>query len=140
MREGDSKMLGVAPCGGTVRKPVHYTTNPGSKNVIGWTVIERAEEGNCTLKIASNPDLEDVSILYPLDGSADDNGAFPCGRDETPFEGKQVRFPKNMDCDACIFIIEWKTKKGIEQRCGYIQVSALEAYECTGLCLNGGVC
>ena len=53
MREKDDKMLYVAPCGGTSRKSVHYIANPGSKNLIGWTVIERAKEGNCTIKIAS---------------------------------------------------------------------------------------
>lgn len=88
MRDGDEKMLTMGPCGGTIRKPVHFEANPGSKNVIGWTVIERAENGNCTMKIGASPDGDDFQVLYPLDGSADDAGVFPCGRDETAFEGK----------------------------------------------------
>ena len=88
MRDGDPKQALLSPCGGTDRKSVHYEANPGSKNVIGWTVIERAENGNCTMKIGASPDGGDFETLIPLDGSADDNGVFPCGRDETPFEGK----------------------------------------------------
>ena len=107
MRDGDPKLLGQAPCGGTSRLPVHYESNPGSKNVIGWTTIERAENGNCTMKIGTAPDGSDFDVLIPLDGSADDSGSFPCGRDETPFEGKQVRFPKTLDCDSCILQITW---------------------------------
>jgi hypothetical protein len=78
---------------------VHFEANPGSKNVIGWTVIERADNGNCTMKIGVDPDGINMTVLFPLDGSADDTGSFPCGREEVAFEGKQVRFPKNLDCD-----------------------------------------
>ena len=83
MRERDPNKLYLRPCGGTIREPTHFETNPGSKNVIGWTVIERSEVGNCTMKIGSDPEGENMTVLYPLDGSADSNGAFPCGRDET---------------------------------------------------------
>ena len=113
MRESDPNKLTLEPCGGTSRKPVHYEANPGSKNVIGWTVLERAENGNCTMKIGTDPEGRSLSVLFPLDGSANDDGVFPCGRDETPFEGKQVKFPKNLDCDSCIFVFEWITEKGI---------------------------
>lgn len=67
--------------------------------MIGWTVIERADNGNCTMKIGADPDGINMTVLFPLDGSADDTGSFPCGREEMAFEGKQVRFPKNLDCD-----------------------------------------
>ena len=102
MRDGETRMLDVFPCGGTSPKPVHFEAMPGSKNNIGWTVIDRADNGNCTMQVSQPPDFEDWRVLYPLDGSADDNGKFPCGRDETPFEGKQVRFPKDFDCENCL--------------------------------------
>ena len=113
MRETNPDKIHFGPCGGTRPEPIHFEANPGSKNVIGWTVIERAEQGMCTMKIGADPDGQNMQVLYPLDGSADDLGAFPCGRDETPFEGKLVRFPKNLDCDACLFVFEWKTKSGV---------------------------
>jgi len=112
MRESDSNNLQLSPCGGTSRKPVHFETNPGSKNVIGWTVLERADNGNCTMKIGADPESASMFTLFPIDGSADDNGSFPCGREESNFEGKMVRFPKNLDCNPCTFVFEWATEQG----------------------------
>jgi hypothetical protein len=40
--------------------------------------------------------------MYPLDGSASEDGSFPCGRSATEFEAKEVRFPHGISCDACI--------------------------------------
>lgn len=41
-----------------------------------------------------------LMVLYPRDGSANADGAFPCGR-EIGYEGKEFRFPKNFTCDSC---------------------------------------
>lgn len=35
----------------------------------------------------------------PLDKSANKKGSFPCGREETGLEGKEVLFPANFTCD-----------------------------------------
>lgn len=140
MREHSYDKIHFGPCGGTQAGPVHFEANPGSKNVIGWTVIERAEQGTCRMKIGADPDGINMQILYPLDESADDTGSFPCGRDETPFEGKMVRFPKNLDCDTCLFMFEWKTPQGVQYMCGDVGVRTSTALECEGQCLNGGVC
>jgi hypothetical protein len=43
MRDSDPNMLAFAPCGGTTQNAVHFEANSGSKNVIGWTVLERSE-------------------------------------------------------------------------------------------------
>jgi hypothetical protein len=40
------------------------------------------------MKVGADPDGVAMEVIFPLDGSADDFGSFPCGRDETPFEGK----------------------------------------------------
>jgi len=50
--------------------------------------------------------------LRPLDGSADERGIFPCGRTETVFEVKEVRMPRELNCDSCIFELLWFTEKG----------------------------
>ena len=32
--------------------------------------------------------------------------------EESNFEGKMVRFPKNLDCNPCTFVFEWATEQG----------------------------
>ena len=67
MRDSDPNMLSFAPCGGTTQNAVHFEANSGSKNMIGWTVLERSEQGNCTMKVGSDPDGVAMEILFPLD-------------------------------------------------------------------------
>ena len=90
------------PCGGAnTLGVVHYATRPGSRNFIGWKVINPAPEGNCTVRIGMGPNENDFKVLFPIDGTADDSGSFPCGREQNPLEGKEFRFPKNFTCDDC---------------------------------------
>jgi hypothetical protein len=44
-------------------------------------------------------DETDFKVLFPLDKSANKNGSFPCGREESSLEGKEVKFPTNYTCD-----------------------------------------
>lgn len=50
--------------------------------------------------------------LRPLDGSADEKHVFPCGRQESVFEAKEVRIPRDLSCDSCIIEVQWHTEKG----------------------------
>ena len=63
--------------------------------------------GNCTLRLGTGPNESDLQVLFPLDKSANKQGAFPCGREETSLEGKEVKFPKNFTCDSCTLQLEW---------------------------------
>lgn len=58
-------------------------------------------KGNCTIRIGEGPNEEDFHVLMPLDKSANKKGSFPCGREETELEGKEVKLPKNFTCDSC---------------------------------------
>lgn len=95
------------PCGGSQREGVHFVATPGSRNFIAWKVNHPAPKGNCTIRLGTGPDENDFRVLHPLDKSANKNGSFPCGREETGLEGKEVKFPKNLTCDTCTLQIEW---------------------------------
>lgn len=80
-------------------------------------------------------------MLSPLDESGDELGWFPCGRQETNFEAKEVRLPRDLSCDACIVEVLWKTEKGKQSFCSDIMVlGGAEVPECFGLCTHSGVC
>lgn len=116
---------------------------PGSRNFIAWKVNHPAPNGNCTIRLGTGPDESDFRVLHPLDKSANKNGSFPCGREETGLEGKEVKFPKNLTCDTCTLQIEWTVgDKGSAQQhyCADVQVIDKEAEECSGKCENGGIC
>lgn len=99
-----------APCGGANSVGVvHFATRPGSRNLVGWKVINPAPEGNCSIRLGIGPNENEFVTLYPIDGSADDDGTFPCGRVQTPFEAKEFKFPKNFTCDDCALQLEWRT-------------------------------
>ena len=68
---------GAFPCEGVPSNKIHYMATPGSRNLIVWDVEHAALEGNCTIRYGT---MNDFTVLYPVDGSADENGKFPCGR------------------------------------------------------------
>jgi len=72
--------LAKRPCGGTKAGPIHYETTPGSRNLIAWKVQTPAANGHCTIKVSSGTKEKDMILVKPLDGSAGDDGSFPCGR------------------------------------------------------------
>jgi hypothetical protein len=90
------------------------------------------------------PNENEFVALHPLDGSADEDGSFPCGREQAPLEGKEFRFPKNFTCDDCSLQLEWRTNSRDQSvqfhHCGDIDVMEAENLECLGQCKNGGAC
>lgn len=136
----------IQPCGGAnTFGTVHFVAKPGSRNYIAWKVNNPAPLGNCTVRLGMGPDESDLTVLYPLDNSANADGSFPCGRRETPIEGKEFKFPYNFTCDDCTLQLEWqyKTKNQTVQQqhyCGDVDVIEKESPECVGQCKNGGVC
>ncbi len=139
----DALNLKEQPCGGTQRGLVHFAATPGSRNFIAWKVIHSVPNGNCTIRLGQGPNEEDFKVLFPLDKSANKNGQFPCGREETAMEGKEVKFPKDLTCDQCTLQLEWTiAEKGNVQQhyCADVQVIDKEVEECSGKCQNGGIC
>lgn len=105
-------LLSKSPCGGTSRSNVHFVSTPGSRDYIAWKIIHPSPKGNCTIRIGDGPEEDDFIVLHPLDKSANKKGSFPCGREETPLEGKEVKFPSNFTCDSCTLQWEWTTELG----------------------------
>jgi len=65
--------------------------------------------GNCTLKLGTGMLENNYEIIQPIDGSAI-NGKFPCGREQTNYEGKTIKLPLNLTCDSCTLQLTWETK------------------------------
>ena len=105
-------LLGQQPCGGTARGNVHFMATPGSRNFIAWKIAHPSHKGNCTIRLGQGPDEADFRVLFPLDKSANKKGSFPCGREESGLEGKEVIFPANFTCDTCTLQWEWTTELG----------------------------
>ena len=128
------------PCGGTKIGKVHYETTPGSRNLAGWKVKKESATGSCILRVADDPRDKTWDILQITDGSQNDDGSFPCGHNETPFEAKEFKLPKELICDTCILQLEWKTEFGSQYYCSDFESIGTEIPECFGQCLNGGIC
>ena len=135
---------GMAPCGGAKAGRVHFDADAGSKAYVMWRTIHPDLTGNCTIRLGDGltdaPD--EFETLFPLDGSADKtSGKFPCGRTTTSMEGKEIKFPKNMTCDSCTLQILWETKiSGSMYMCSDVELLSGELSDCSGQCMNGGVC
>ena len=102
-------------------------------------------EGNCTIRVGTGLDSEEQDegrfiTLQPRDGSANEFGSFACGR-EVGYEGKEFRLPKNFTCDKCTLQFEWDLGEGKQiHQCADFLMSSKDIEECSGKCLNGGVC
>ena len=79
-------------------------------------------------------------VVKPTDGSASDDGSFPCGREITTYEAKEIKIPHDIVCDTCIIQLVWMTEDGDQYRCTDFESVANEVPECFGQCLNGGIC
>jgi hypothetical protein len=78
---------------------VHFVSTPGARNFIAWKTVHPSPTGNCTIRLGEGLDENDFKVLSPLDRSANKKGSFPCGREESALEGKEVKFPANFTCD-----------------------------------------
>jgi hypothetical protein len=102
-------------------------------------------EGNCTIRVGTGLDSEEQDegrfiTLQPRDGSANEFGSFACGR-EVGYEGKEFRLPRNFTCDKCTLQFEWDLGEGRQiHQCADFLMSSKDIEECSGKCLNGGVC
>lgn len=132
--------LAKRPCGGTKAGAVHFETTPGSRNLVSWKVTTPAPNGRCIIKVSDSPKEADMVVAKPTDGSASDDGSFPCGRHITDFEAKEIRIPRDLVCDQCLIQLVWMTDEGDQYRCTDFESVASEVPECFGKCLNGGIC
>ena len=131
-KDVDQTRLPLKPCGGTRSGTVHFETTPGSRNLFAWKVIHPSPTGNCTIRVGDSPTETALRVVKPTDGSAHDDGSFPCGRNEGNFESKEVKIPLTLECDDCIFSIEWQTEKGTQHQCGDFMSIGTEIPECFG--------
>lgn len=130
----------VGFCGGSNRGFTHYEAIQNGRTLVGWRVDQASPTGNCSIRISDVPRESSMIHLRPLDGSGNDKGWFPCGRIETNFEGKEVRIPRDIECDACILELVWQTEKGKQSYCSDILVAGGLTQECPGICQNDGIC
>ena len=139
-KDVDMSLLARSPCGGTKSGPVHYETTPGSRNIVAWRILKASPSGRCMVRVGDSPREGDLKLVKPTDGSAGDDGSFPCGREVTSYESKEIRIPRDLSCDRCIMQLVWLTEEGEQFRCTDFESTTAEVAECFGQCLNGGIC
>lgn len=132
----------IPPCGGTKANRVHFDGATGMRSFIYWKTMVPDDKGNCTMRLGTSMDDAQLDLLLPDDKSANaKTGKFPCGRSESHIEGKHVRWPKGLTCDQCFLQLEWETKLGGKQyMCADIEILGGKIEDCSGQCMNGGVC
>ena len=101
-KDVDMTRLANAPCGGTKLGAVHYETTPGSRNLVAWRILTPSASGRCLIRVSDSPMERDMRLVRPTDGSAADDGTFECGREETAYEAKEIKIPRDLICDQCI--------------------------------------
>ena len=130
------------PCGIAQKTKTHYLAEPGSRNYFQWRVLKAVHNGNCTVRFGTGLDESDFTVLYPLDGSADKNGKFPCGR-HAGHDGKEFRLPKKDVCSSCTVQFEWELDGETSQIHQCADITLMDktiAPECPSDCQNDGVC
>ena len=137
-KDVDINRLGLRPCGGTKTGAVHYETTPGSRNVVAWRILTPAPNGRCLIRVADTPRERDLVTVRPTDGSAGDDGSFPCGREITSYEAKEVKIPRDLQCDQCVLQLVWQTDDGDQHRCVDFESVSGEIPECFGQAVAGG--
>ena len=132
----------MQPCGGALRGNSHLMSEVGSKHTVTWKTMHPDPQGNCTIRLGSKGEDKNMVTLYPLDGSGKKSkGKFPCGRETSSAEGKLIKFPSDVVCDACIIQLIWDTSVGARQHmCADIELLNGQVLDCGGQCSNGGTC
>ena len=140
-RSGTSETkLNVAPCGGVQKKLANSLVKKGSAFSFIWEILIPESSGKCTVKISPGLDVEqNFTLLLPTDGSANEEGAFECGRIKG-FESKEFVLPKDYECDGCILQWKWSTSQGDVYSCSDIIINGDSNTQCMGECQNGGAC
>ena len=132
-------LAGERPCSGMEKGLSHLLAEPGSLNPISWKIDMPDETGTCTIRMSNEGDFGDFITLMPTDGSADENGIFPCGREMIYSETKDVIFPE-YNCYECTLQWIWFTSTGTYYQCADVQITDTYVASCFGKCRNGGVC
>ena len=131
-KDVDLNRLALRPCGGTRVGPVHYETTPGSRNLVAWKTHTPSPAGKCLIRVSDSPIESEFVMVKPTDGSAADDGTFPCGREVTQFEAKEFKLPRDIVCDQCILQLVWMTEEGDQYRCVDFETVTAEIPECFG--------
>jgi len=131
-KDVDISRLGVRPCGGTKTGAVHYETTPGSRNLVAWRIHTPSLTGRCIIRVSDTPFEANMVIAKPTDGSAAEDGSFPCGREITNYEAKEIKIPRELVCDTCIIQVVWITEEGDQYRCVDFESVSHEVPECFG--------
>lgn len=135
-----ASQLNMSPCGGVERLKADTLTNKGSNLHFIWETVLPAKGSNCTVKISKGLEKEDeFSVLYPIDGSANKDGSFPCGRSKG-FESQEFALPSDYECDQCILQWKWTTSYGDIYSCSDIIINGGNMTACMAKCQNGGAC
>ena len=135
-----ASQLNMSPCGGVERLKADTLTNKGSNLHFIWETVVPAKGSNCTVKISKGLEKDDeFSVLYPTDGSANKDGAFPCGRSKG-FESQEFALPPDYECDQCILQWKWTTSYGDIYSCSDIIINGGNMTACMAKCQNGGAC
>jgi len=131
----------LEPCGGFKPGRVHFDAEVSSKVFVAWKTVHPDATGNCTLRLGAGLMQSNFEVIRPLDKSADIHGKFPCGRDQSDYDGKMIKLPLNLTCDECTIQLEWETKaSGKLHMCSDIQILGGSVEDCAGQCTNGAVC
>lgn len=85
-------------------------------------------------------DTESFTIIKPLDNSADETGAFECNERADEYEKKTIVFPAELVCEQCILQFALITPNATFYSCADISVLENQTKECSGECLNEGIC
>ena len=119
------------PCGGRPKGDSHTLAEPGSINPVSWMVIHASLNSNCTVNLLDSKNPKEAVVLNPLDGSADSNGKFPCGRQEIYAETKDFVFPDYF-CEECVLQWVWETYSGLYYQCSDVRVTRTYDEGCVG--------
>ena len=129
------------PCGGMAAGRVHFDAEAGSKIFVAFKTVHPDSKSNCTVSLGQGNQQQNYEALIPLDGSANSHGKFPCGREQSNYDGKTFKLPRNLTCDDCTIQMKFETKaSGKHHMCSDIQILGGSVEDCSGQCVNGAVC
>jgi len=80
--------------------------------MVAWRIHTASPSGRCVIRVSDSPLEANMVIAKPTDGSAAEDGSFPCGREVTSFEAKEIKIPRDLSCDSCIIQLAWLTEEG----------------------------
>jgi hypothetical protein len=97
----------VAPCGGKKRGFAHFDAEANSKVYVAFKTVHPDIDGNCTIRLGAGLQQSDMEVLKPQYQETDKNGMFPCGREQSNYDGALVKLPANYSCEQCVLQVEW---------------------------------